>query len=461
MNYTPLKHQRLITEFVIDNELAAVWAGCGLGKTAAVLDSLNHLLNDGAIDRALIVAPLRVAVLTWPNEVEKWEQFSHLRIANLRTEEGKQQWLERSTQLGVINFEMLVKTLKWMAQNKAWADHLVADESTKFKNPSGVWQKKLLTAIGFYLRKDKDRFDYRFPRRTLLSGTPMPNGVMDLFGQYRVLDKGKRLGRSIESFRSRYFTQDYNGYSYTCLPGAEETILKKVSDVTLTLKACDYLDIPPTYTQDIEVAIPAKSKTQYLELQKEYLLELQDGDIEAGSAGALVNKLLQLTSGAVYDEDKTVHPIHEGKVQAVKKFLSKHPKENVLILVAFKHEMDRLAKAIPNATRFDKEDNAIALWNRGEIPALIAHPASMAHGLNMQDGGRTMLWTTPTYDRELYDQAVARIARTGQREETYVYHLVVSGTIDEAVIEALRQKDTVQNTLLTTLTNYRKLLSGK
>lgn len=457
MRYTPQAHHRIISDTVFEHDRHALFVGCGMGKTASVLHGLDRRMNDGATQRVLIAAPLRVSVLTWPDEIQKWEELRHLRYALLRTEEGKAKFLSGEAEIGLVNYEMLVKTLKWLHASKVWPDTIVFDESTRMKNPGGAWHRSFLKATGFFLKADKGRYDYRFPNRYLLTGTPMPNSLVDLFGQYRVLDGGKRLGRSSEAFKNAWFDTGYNGYTLTPRPGSQEAIQNRVKDVTLSLKSCDWLDIPPTHYIEEEVALPSVAREAYSEMHKELLLHLEGGDIEAVNAGALFSKLLQIASGSVYDREGNVHHIHDAKIKKLAQILK--GQGNTLVLCCFKHEVERVLSSIKGSVRFATD--RVGEWNRGKIKCMVAHPASLAHGLNLQRGGRDTAWFSLSFDKELYDQANARLARPGQRDETYVRHIVCPGTADDAVLEMLRRKDVAQGSLLDALRYYQRLSAKK
>jgi hypothetical protein len=284
---------------------------------------------------------------------------------------------------------------------------------------------------------------------------------MELFAQIRLLDDGKRLGHSFHCFRDCYFQGDYMGYNWTLREGSDSKILGRIADICCTLKSSDWLEIPDTVVEDIEVSMGDAAK-EYKRLEKELLLEFASGTVEAPTAAVLVNKLLQFTGGAVYDLEKKVHILHEAKTKALAT-LCRRIKEPTLIACNFRHEQDRIVGTVPGCVRFDSaktpraQDELVARWNTGKIPALVADPRSIGHGLNLQDGGRNTIWYSPTWSRELYDQFNARTARRGQTKPPRVFHLLVPGTVDDAVMETLRQRGGDQHAALDVLKNIQEL----
>lgn len=449
-------------EWLQDRLEAALFMGCGLGKTSTCLLLISRMLLRGETIGVLVIAPRRVCNLVWPFEILKWKQLSWLRVANLRTEEGWDLLMKERAHLYVINYEQLAKLEDryfFNRRQKDWAfDTVIFDELTKTKNT----KSKRIRAVRRYL----DKLD----RRWGLTGTPTPNGLLDLFGQIRTLDGGARLGKSITVFKDKYFKLR-PGSRYAWIPKSKATkqeIYHKISDLAITLKTSDYADTQDAEYFDVEVSLPTAARKHYKELAKELYILLQNKDVTAVNKAVLTNKLLQVTSGAIYpDEDdptesRDVIQIHEAKIKAIKA-LVKSLKEPVILVYGFKHERDRLCKAFPNHVRFDRAKTEAAEtkiqndWNDGLIKVLIAHPASIGHGLNLQHGGRTVIWMSPTWDRELYDQMNARVERTGQREVPQIYHILTPETMDDCVLTALEGKDTEQNTLLDALKKFAML----
>jgi SNF2 family DNA or RNA helicase len=460
-----LKHLR--------NDRAALFMGCGLGKTSVVLHRLAELFSDGATDGALVVAPLRVCNLTWPSEIAKWAGLRGLTVTNLRTPQGQAQLARRKGDIYLCNYEALPKLRDSAFRNKRVGflgfDTVIWDESTKAKNHKSMRVNSV-----------KPLFHKHCKRHWGMTGTPSPNGLLDLFAQVRLLDGGDRLGKSYQTYKEAYFKPlDYNGYNWVPKDGARERIYQKLKGFALTLKSSDWLDIPDTVEEDVELNLSKGTKDRYEELERELLLEMELGTIVANNAAVLVNKLLQLSSGAIYSQEEVpgeeklqtvVHHIHDSKVMRLAQMCASLAKSRkpVLIGVQFRHEQERIMKAVPGAVRFDQatteraQQVLIDKWNRRQIPALIANPASMAHGLNLQEGGSNIIWFTMPWSRELYDQFNARLARTGQEEITTVQRLVMAGTMDEVVLEALRGKEEEQTALLDALRVWRehKLVIG-
>lgn len=457
MIFHPKAHQKTMIEHGIKNPISAWFAGMGLGKSAARLSVWDHLFIDGALKGVLVVAPLRVAVLTWPNEVEKWDNFRWMKVADLRTKAGKQAWLDGSADIYTINYEALPRFTREFIKGKTAAElpvnEVFFDESDNAKNPSS----KRINEFRKYGRP-------KFERCGIQTGTPISNNRLDLFAQIRLLDQGERFGVAFGKWRNQYFMPD-NPYSewpkFVLRDGSEELLEKKIADVSLVLRSEDHGDWEAPTTQDINIALPANVKKTYQKVEKELLETLEDGtEIIAPNAAALVTKLLQITSGAVYVQEgddtstKRVEHLHTAKIDALKKLHKKHGKP-ILVACQYIHEVDRVLEAIPGAEKFTNE--RLANWNRGEIPMIVAHPKSIGHGLNMQDGSNIVCWFTLGYSRGLYDQFNARLARQGQTEKTIVYRLTCSGSIDDAVANALESKDKDQAAFLHTLQNVKKL----
>lgn len=450
--YSPEPVQLIAEEHLLADNVAALFMGTGLGKTAATLSGICELFRDGRTKGVLIVAPLRVANLTWPAEIEKWEQFRWLRFANLRTKEGWKALEEGSAHIYLCNFEMLPKlAAKYFKGRKSCAfDTVVFDELTKAKNH----KSKRINCVRQYLYKHCDTF-------WGLTGTPTPNGLLDLFAQLRLLDKGQRLGVSFSHFRDTYFSKlDFYGYRWEPRPDARSRIYSRIGDVALTLSREDWLDIPDVFVEDVEVVMPTEVRGMYKELEKELLIALDaDKDLEAMNAAVLVNKLIQMTSGAVYYEvGEPHHVLHDAKLKALDKVLKSGVGDgNVLIAYQYRHELERLKERYPEAVGFKDmpEKELIDAWNAGEIKYLLANPASMSHGLNMQYGGSDVVWYSIPWSREMYEQLNARLARRGQECQTRIWRLIMGQSIDEAVAEALRAKEAEESALLSALKRYK------
>ena len=434
MKFIPEAYQQKMTQFMVDHEQAAVFAGLGLGKTSATLAALNILFADGAIRAALIVAPLRVARLTWPNEIRKWDQFRWMKFEILRGQvpTGK-------SQIYLINYEQLPNL-----ESLDFCDVVVFDELTRAKNP----KSKRIRTVSKLLKHQ---------RRIGLTGTPRPNSLLDIFAPIRLLDSGQRLGVSYSAFKHAFFyPTDYMEYNWEPKKDAEEKIYSRIADLTITLRSSDYLDIPDTVIEDVEVTLPNPVRAEYDKLEKHLLLSMAEGDVVAASAAVLVNKLLQFTGGTAYTERRNVVIFHGEKIAALKKLLIQLD-ENVLVACNYIHERERICRELDatNASLFDGDIEEA--WNSGKIRCLVADPRSLGHGLNLQRGGRAIIWFSPTWSREYYDQFNARVARKGQELPPLIYRLVCPGTIDDAVIETLREKEAGQSNMLSVLHNLQQL----
>ena len=430
-------YQQQMVDHLLANDRAYASVGLGLGKTASTLFALNNLFQDGAIRAALIVAPKRVARMTWPNEIEKWDQFGWMKVEHLLNDppSGK-------AQIYLINYDRLDRL-----ESLKFCDVVVFDEITKAKNP----QSKRINAI---------RPLFKGQRRWGLTGTPRPNSLMELFAQIRLLDDGQRLGRAFTGFRDGYFfPTDYMRYNWAPKPGAEERVYTKISDLTVTLRSSDYLNVPDAILNDVEISLPPAAQNAYDELEKQFLVLTKDGEVVARNAAVLAGKLHQIAGGTVYNDDKTISPLHGEKIAVLEKIV-RDVKEPLLVACNYVHERERVVASIKGAVDASKFKGDIEkAWNSGGIPMLVADPRSLGHGLNLQQGGRTVVWFSPTWSRELYDQFNARVARKGQSQQPLIYRILSKGTIDEAIVETLRERGDAQNAMLRVMANYRKMVS--
>jgi len=480
MTFKPFPHQELGINHLVNNDEGGLFAGMGLGKTAMTLAALDHLIAQGDCKGALIIAPLRVSIFTWAEEVQQWENFRWMKIVSLRTPEGLAAWERGDACIYTINYEslfipkykvingkrtqvgdsgILTKLIKGKRASHLPVDTIIWDELSKAKNHKS---KRI---------KEFAQYREKFRRHWGLTGTPAPNSYQDLFAQINLLDGGKRFGKYITHFLERYFEPE-NAYvpavqrKWRVRPGCAGLIEDKIKDMVLTLRSEDYLDIPPTETIDVEVALPPKAKTVYKRLEKELIVMLKDAKVKAINQAVLVGKLQQVTGGACYghdlstiiatDDNKVVTEIHDAKIKALRKLWESEGKQPMIVATKFIHERERILAAIPEAVEFSSDK--LTDWNAGKIPLLIAHPASMGHGLNMQHGGSRAVWFSMTYSREEYDQFNARVARTGQKQVTKIFHLLATGTIDDAVLAAIRLKGDVQSGLLKVLKNIQTLV---
>jgi superfamily II DNA or RNA helicase len=437
--FRPFPYQVPMVEHLLANDRAALFVSPGKGKTVVTLTALDALATCGMLRGALIVAPLRVCSITWPAQVERWAHTRWMRVAHLRTAAGLQAWLDGSADIYLINSELLPSRLpKMFPKRKGFeipVDTLVIDELSLAKNP----QSKRFKALHKHLAK--------IARRWGLTGTPIPNNYLDLFMQVKMLDDGSRLGRTFSSYRDAYFyAADYMGYTFKLVTGSKEAIDGKLADLALVMIG-EESDLPASSVVDVPAVMPTDARKQYKTLEKEMLAEIEDGEITAPSAGVLVNKLLQLTSGAVYDAERNILPVHSAKIDALRSLIAKHKGEPVLVLCAFRHESARVVAAIPGAEMFD--ESRLDDWKAGKIPVWVADARSLSHGIDgLQVSCRIAVWVSLTYSHETYVQTNARLIRTGQTAETLIYRIICSGTIDDAVAEALRDKSDTQSGML-------------
>lgn len=441
MKFVPHSYQKAVIDHVCNHPATGVFLGMGLGKTSLTLAVLvTELFDKLTLNKILIIAPKKVAEATWQEEVEKWDEFKYLRISTvLGTAKERIQALQKEAEVYVINRENVV----WLCEHYGYKlpfDMLVLDESTSFKDSKSKRWKAL--------RKVRTCFK----KIVLLTGTPRPNSLMDLWAQVYLLDGGKRLGRTITEYRNNYFIPDKrNGvvvYSYKLRnERAEQEIYNLISDICISLKSEDYKNLPDRLPP---VVVPVKLEStamkHYKELERECVTEIANSEISALSAAAVSNKLLQLANGAIYDEDRNVIEVHRAKIEALREIieLANSP---VLVFYSYLHDLDRIKKAFPNAKLLESAGDVRA-WNRGEIPILLAHPASAGYGLNLQAGGHIIVWFGLTWSLEQYQQANARLERQGQKEPVVIHHLVAEGTIDKRVIRVLARKETGQNAMM-------------
>ena len=437
-------YQKYCVERILETNNLGLFLDMGLGKTLITLTAIKELIyNRFSVGKVLVIAPKKVAEATWQNEIEKWPELGLLRTSTvLGTEKQRVKALNTPADIYIINRDNVV----WLVDlyQNAWPfDMVVCDEFSSFKNHQAK-RFKALASIKPHIK-----------RLVGLTGTPSPNGLLDLWAQVYLLDGGKRLSPSFYSFRNSYFEGDYMGYNYTARTFSQEEITRKISDICISMKADDYLELPECTDNIIPVVLSPKAKKAYLQMERDAVLEIEDAeDIDATSAAALSTKLLQLANGAVYDEDKHYHEIHDCKIEAFMETLEQLQGKNVLVFYNFKHDLARLIHALEKKkinyrkleTKEDQKD-----WNEGKINVLLTHPASSAYGLNLQEGGNHVIWFGLTWNYELYTQANKRLHRQGQKEKVIIHHLVTEDTRDEDVMTALEKKEDVQNYVLESL----------
>ena len=438
-------YQKYSVDFIINHPAAALLLDCGCGKTVITLTAVNDLMFDRfEVHKVLIIAPLRVARFSWGAEIRKWEHLRNLRYSIVvGTEKERRDALQQKADIYIINRE----NLPWLIENSKFDyDMVVVDELSSFKNH----QAKRFKAFMKVRPQVK-----RIVGIVGLTGTPSSNGLMDLFAEFKLLDMGQRLGRFIGQYRSAYFLPDkMNGmvvYSYKPLPGAEERIYGKISDITISMKATDHLQMPELIMSRCEVELSPKERQKYEQLKKDLVLPVDDEEITAANAAALSGKLCQLANGAIYDDDKRAVQIHDRKIDALEDIIESMNGRPMLVAYWFKHDCDRIAERLSELkVPFAKldTDESIEKWNRGEIPVALIHPASAGHGLNLQSGGSTLVWFGITWSLELYQQTVARLWRQGQKQTVVVQHIIAKNTIDENIMAALEKKEHTQSALI-------------
>ena len=418
----------------------SIWAW---GKTVSTLTSIEHLLFLGDVNKVLVIAPLRVAEDTWSTETEKWDHLENIRISKiLGTDKQRRLAASIDADVYVINRE----NVTWLVDNyfKSWKwDMCVIDESSSFKS-SKAKRFRALKKVRPY-----------FKRIVELTGTPAPNNLIDLWPQIYLLDGGKRLGRTITGFKEQYFTpgrrNGYTVFDWIIKEGSEDAIYNNIGDICMSMKAKDYLNLPERIDNIISINLTNEARKQYNQLAKDLVIEFQDNDITATNAAVLTGKLLQMSNGAIYSETKEVIEIHEEKLKALLDVVEAANGKPVLIFYSFKHDYDRIISFLAENKLKAKglEDSKdIKKWNEGKIPILLVHPASAGHGLNLQYGGNIIVWFGLTWSLEFYQQANARLHRQGQKEIVIIHHLVSKDTVDEDVIEALKNKEVNQEMLL-------------
>jgi SNF2 family DNA or RNA helicase len=445
MIFKPHAYQERAIRFIIDHPNCALFLDMGLGKSVITLTAIQRLMEDYLeINKVLVIAPKSVARNTWPSELRKWDHLKDIRMSLVMgTEAQRRKALDADADIYVTNRD----NVKWLVdycdlELVKWPFNcVVLDESSSFKNPQSRRYKALR------------RMRWKIYRMIELTGTPSPNGLMDLWSQIELLDKGARLGRTLTTYRSRYFNPGrHNGhvvYEWRPKAGARETITALISDICLSMRAEDYLEMPDLITAGADIVLSDGERKGYAEFEKEQLMEVDDTEIEAVTAAALTNKLLQYTGGAVYDSEHEWHEVGRSKLDALAD-LVEAAGEPVLVFYAYKHELARIQEELKDyrPVVFTGEPEILEEWNRGGIQVLLCHPASVAYGLNMQQGGRIIVWYTPTWNLELYQQANARLYRQGQGKPVLLYHFVAKGTVDERVMDALSGKDSMQEYLM-------------
>ena len=440
MKYVPHNYQTYATEFIEEHPVAAVLLDMGLGKSVITLTAIHDLcLDTFEVQKVLVIAPLRVARDTWKAEIKKWDHLKDLKYSiAVGSEAERKAALQKDAHVYIINRENVM----WLIEQSGLPfdyDMVVIDELSSFKSHQAKRFRSLM------------KVRPTITRMVGLTGTPSSNGLMDLWAEFKLLDMGKRLGRFITHYRDEFFRPDKrNGqviFSYKPKDGAEDEIYRRISDITISMKSTDYLEMPECIINEVEVSLSEKEMKMYNGLKTDLVLAIANKEIDAVNAGALSNKLSQMANGAVYDENKNYIEIHDRKLDALEDLIEQANGKPVLVAYWFKHDLERIRK------RFDvreiKSSKDITDWNNGKIPVAVIHPASAGHGLNIQEGGSTLIWFGLTWSLELYLQTIARLWRQGQKSKTVViHHIIAKGTNDERIMKALREKEITQDALM-------------
>lgn len=443
-------YQRRAERFILDNPQSGVFLHPGLGKTSISLSVIQRLRKMDKIKAALIVAPLRPCYLVWPNELKKWDFDLTMRILHGKDKDAE---LASPADVYVINPEGLRWLFRVLKGKRTWPfDCLIADESTKWKHPNTARFKLLKKKL------------YKFPRRHILTGTPAPNGLMDLFGQMYLVDEGKCLGEKITHFQNKYFFKTgYMGYEWKLQPQADKRIHRAIAPKVIQMRAEDYLTLPDLIINDIWVDLPPETMKAYREVEKDFRTDFEDGRVTAANAAVMSSKCRQLASGGIYlDKTGEAFGVHSAKTEAVADLVEELMGNPVLIAYEFKHDLTRLLEKFGKDTPYIgggmsmKQSQKIeGQWNRGELPILLGQSSAVAHGLNLQECGSTIIWHTLTWNSEDYEQLIARLWRQGQKSKQVIVHRILARkTIDEIVVSSLSSKDKVQRNLFSALKGY-------
>jgi SNF2 family DNA or RNA helicase len=433
------EYQNRAVNFIKDKKRSFLMLEMGLGKTVSTLTAISDLLKTKSVKKVLVIAPLRVANSVWVQESRKWEHTKHLSVARVLG--------DQNTRLKVLHYDYDVyvinrENVQWLVNHygKKWAfDMVVIDESSSFKNPASQRFKAMKKILPFV--------EYM----VLLTGTPSPNGLLDLWSQCYLVDYGNSLGRTMTAYKQRFFEQDYMGYSFTPRKGAQASIQKLMQPYSLSMQTTDYLELPERIDLIEEIELDSKSLALYKAFERDLFLEFEGHQVEAINAAVLANKLLQYCNGAMYvDEYKNWGEIHTAKLDALAELIEQND-ENILVAYNYRSDLERLQARFPTAVRLDEHDETIQAWNRGEIKLLLAHPQSAGHGINLYDGGCMTVWFSLCWSLEYYQQFNARLHRQGQTKPVRILHLVVKDGIDGRVMEVINAKDATQNRLLSAL----------
>ena len=443
--FKPHPYQQRAIDVIKAGGSAGLFMECGLGKTGTTLLGVQHLKQRGLAHNVLVIGPKRVVEEVWEQESDKWD-FGLVFSRVLGTAQQRLAALKCPADIYLMNFENTEWLVNLCKPVDRWPfDTVIIDESSKLKSHA-TKRFKALRRVRPYMH-----------RTILLTGTPSPQSLMDLWSQLYLIDMGHRLGVNITAYRNRYFDHNPWTHSWTPRPGAEEEILSRISDVCISLKAEDYLTLPDLYPTTIEVELPTRARDLYRQMEEEALIELEQGDVIDGTNAAVITgKLLQIANGAVYkDEEHNWEHLHDAKLHALDEIVEETNGRPVLVFYQYQHDLERLLQRFKDAVNI-KDKGAIERWNKGEVPMLLAYAGSSGYGLNLQAGGHVAVWFGVTWSLEQYIQANARLHRQGQTKPVFLYHIVAANTVDEAVLDRLEHKRSVQDTLMNYLNLRRR-----
>ena len=452
MLWNPHQYQQNAVKFLVENGSGQLWLDPGLGKTSITLEAIKILKAANAINKVLILAPLRPCYAVWPEEIQKWDNFNGMSISILHGA-TKDKKLHDNSLIHVINFE----GLQWLASTikrlgiKMPYDMLVVDEISYLKNTRTQRFKALSPMLD------------QFKRRFGLTGSPAPNSLMDIFGPQLVIDRGATFGKYITHFRTNYFyPTGYGGYTWQIQAGAEEKIHEALANKVLRMSAQDYLDLPELIYNRVYVHLPEKAMKLYKDLEDKLLIDIENGQVTAMNAAVAVGKCQQIANGAIYldGEERQTQEVHDEKLIAVADIVEELSGQPCIIGYHFKHDLERLQKLFPDAPVIgsgvsgDKMTGIINRWNMGQVPILLAHPQSAGHGLNLQGAGHAVIWFSNTWSLEIFEQFIRRLWRQGQRNNIVVHQIIAKKTIDEAIVAAINSKDKTQQSLMLAIKEY-------
>lgn len=447
MEFKPHAYQQYMIDEIVKRKHVGAFLEMGLGKTVITLTAVTRLLDDFYVDKVLVIAPLRVAQAVWAQEAQKWDHTKHLRVSKiLGSHSERVAAAEADADVYLINRE----NVSWLVSEyglKKWKwDMVVIDELSSFKNGSSNRFRALRRVLP------------HAQRVVGLTGTPAPNGLIDLWSQIYLLDQGEALGRTATSYRDAFFTpkqrSGYVVYNWQLKPGAEEEIHRRLQSVCVSMRACDHLQMPDLVMHEVPVVLEDTAAVYYRDMERDYLVKLAEEEITAANAAVVAGKLMQMTGGACYTEGGRYEEMSKAKLDALEEIVESAQGKPVLVYYQYQHELPRLMKRFPKARQL-RTDADVVLWNEGKVPIMLAHPASAGHGLNLQHGGHIMVWYSLTWNLEHYQQANARLWRQGQREPVIVHHLIAKGTVDERVMRVLHGKARLQDELMAAVDSLR------